>query len=99
MPCRVMLPRRSPFPDVKLGPFIGKGTFSRVFRATYQEAVCAVKVRAQMLSCLTSKASSTQQACQDLRSSSIALIATPLLSGKLVSTCECLELGLELTVS
>lgn len=41
---RVMLPRRSPFSDVKLGPFIGKGSFSRVFRATYQEAVCAVKV-------------------------------------------------------
>ena len=56
----MMLPRRSPFPDVRLGPFIGKGTFSRVFRATYQEAICAVKVRTQMPSCLTSKAGSNQ---------------------------------------
>ena len=53
-----MLPRRSPFPDVKLGPFIGKGSCSRVFRATFKEAVCAVKVRAQTLSCLTNKAGS-----------------------------------------
>ena len=79
MPCRVMLPRRSPFPDVKLGPFIGKGTCSRVFRATYQEAVCAVKVCAPALPCLTSKAASQQRSLSGPAAfKHVALKATPL---------------------
>lgn len=40
----LMATNHDPMPDIKLGPLLGKGAFGRVYRATWQSRMVAVKI-------------------------------------------------------